>query len=65
MTVFLLFGRKIHSCFYWDCIVDANRLMGCFTEMILEKKLFYSKNSIRNYCTFGTVLATNLIQNEG
>jgi hypothetical protein len=32
MTSILLFSRKIHSCFHWDCIVDAKRVMGCYSK---------------------------------
>ena len=31
---FLLFSCKIYSGFYWNCIINANRLDGCFTRMV-------------------------------
>jgi hypothetical protein len=61
MTSILLFSRKIYSCFHWDCIVDAKRVD--VTRNVLRKKLLLKSGS-SHYCTFGTVLATNLIQNE-
>jgi hypothetical protein len=63
MTSILLFSRKIYSCFHWDCIVDAKRVDGVLLEMFLERSPLLKSGS-SHYCTFGTVLATNLIQNE-
>jgi hypothetical protein len=61
MTSILLFSRKIYSCFHWDCIVDAKRVD--VTRNVLRKKLLHQKSG-SSHCTLGTVLATNLIQNE-